>query len=294
VLAVFGGGSIRAAAYGVRLYETESAYNYIQVVKVGNETQLVLNEGQAVHSVYNPTSEYTHAYWDEVLLARYFGSGQTPKRVAVVGLAGGTIARELTAIEGPVSIDGVELDPKIVDVGRKYFAMTEPNLRVTVADGRYWMATQAGKDDLILVDAYRQPYIPFYLTTKEFFQNAREHLAPDGVLAVNVGRTQTDYRLVDALSGTLSAVFSKTFIIDTAGRFNNSVVFATDAPASLELFRARAEAEANPKLQPIIRDALALGNLRRGRPNGIVFTDDLAPVERLIDDIIVSYVRATR
>src|SRR5437764_304135 len=73
VLALFGGGSIRAAAYGVRLYETESAYNYIQVVKVGNETQLVLNEGQAVHSVYNPTSEYTHAYWDEVLLARYFG-----------------------------------------------------------------------------------------------------------------------------------------------------------------------------------------------------------------------------
>src|SRR6266513_2013758 len=294
VLALFGGGSIRAAAYGVRLYETESAYNYIQVVKVGNETQLVLNEGQAVHSVYNPTSEYTHAYWDEVLLARYFGSGQAPSRVAVVGLAGGTIARELTAIEGPVSIDGVELDPKIVDVGRKYFAMTEPNLRVTVADGRYWMDTQAGKYDLILVDAYRQPYIPFYLTTKEFFQNAREHLAPDGVLAVNVGRTQTDYRLVDALSGTLSAVFSKTFIIDTAGRFNNSVVFATDAPASLELFRARAEAEANPKLQPIIRDALALGNLRRGRPNGIVFTDDLAPVERLIDDIIVSYVRATR
>ena len=136
VLAFFGGGSIRAAAYGVRLYETESAYNYIQVVKVGNETQLVLNEGQAVHSVYDPTSVYTHAYWDEVLLARYFGSGRSPRRVAVVGLAGGTIARELTAIEGPVSIDGVELDPKIVDVGRKYFAMTEPNLRVTVADGR--------------------------------------------------------------------------------------------------------------------------------------------------------------
>ena len=294
VLALFAGGSIRAAAYGVRLYEAESAYNYIQVVKVGNETQLVLNEGQAVHSVYDPTSEYTHAYWDEVLLARYFGSGQAPRRVAVVGLAGGTIARELTAIEGPVSIDGVELDPKIVEVGRKYFAMTEPNLRVTVADGRYWMATQAGKYDLILVDAYRQPYIPFYLTTKEFFENARQHLAPDGVLAVNVGRTETDYRLVEALSGTLTAVFPKTFVIDATGRFNNSVVFATDAPASLELFRARAEAETNPKLQPIISDALAAGNLRQAHPNGIVFTDDLAPVERLIDDIIVSYVRTSR
>ena len=111
---------------------------------------------------------------------------------------------------------------------------------------------------------------------------------------MNVGRTQTDYRLVDALSGTLTAVFRKTFVIDTAGRFNNSLVFATDAPASVEQFRARAEAETNPKLQPIISDALAVGNLRQAHPNGIVFTDDLAPVERLIDDIIVSYIRTTR
>src|SRR2546430_718248 len=107
VLALFAGGSIRAAAYGARLYEAESAYNYIQVVKVGNETQLVLNEGQAVHSVYDPTSEYTHAYWDEVLLARYFGSGQTPKRVAGVGLAGGAIAPQPPADVGPVQLHGL-------------------------------------------------------------------------------------------------------------------------------------------------------------------------------------------
>ena len=292
VLAVFSGGSIRAAAYGQRLYETESAYNYIQVVKSGSETQLVLNEGQAVHSVYDPTSIYTHAYWDDVMLARYFGSGQPPGRVAVIGLAGGTIARELTAVEGPVPIDGVELDPKIVEVGRRYFAMTEPNLHVTVADGRYWMATQARQYDLILVDAYRQPYIPFYLTTREFFEQAKAHLSPDGVLAVNVGRTATDYRLVDALSGTLAAVFPNVSIIDTPERFNNSVVFATEASTTLDQVRQRAETETNPKMQPIVMETLPAGNLRQAHPNGIVFTDDLAPVERLIDDIIVGYIRS--
>ena len=290
--AFFTGGGIRGAAYGQRVYETESAYNYIQVVKDGSETQLVLNEGQAVHSIYDPNTFYTHAYWDDVMLARYFGSGQAPKRVAVVGLAGGTIARELTAIEGPVPIDGVELDPKIVEVGRKYFAMTEPNLHVTVADGRYWMATQAGRYDLILVDAYRQPYIPFYLTTREFFQEARQHLNPGGVLAVNVGRTSTDYRLVDALSGTLTAVFPRVSVIDAVARFNNSVVFATDSPTSLQQVRERAQAETNQKLQPIISEALSGGGLREAHPNGVVFTDDLAPVERLIDDIIVSYIRS--
>jgi spermidine synthase len=294
LLAALSGGAIRGAAYGERVYETESAYNYIQVIRNGTETQLLLDEGSAVHSIYDPTSLYTHGYWDDALLAPYFGSGKAPSRVALVGLAGGTVARQFTAIDGAMPIDGVEIDPKIVDVGRRYFDMNEPNLHVVVADGRYWMATQAGQYDVILVDAYRQPYIPFYLTTREFFASAKAHLAPGGVLAINVGRTATDNRLVDALSGTLNAVFPNVFVIDTNGRFTNSMIYATSSQATVDQFIARATAEVNPKLQPIAADALQTGGVRRVGPNGIVFTDDLAPVERLIDDIILSYIRTTR
>ena len=292
-LALLSGGAIRGAAYGVRVYETESAYNYIQVIRTGTETQLLLDEGSAVHSIYDPTSLYTHGYWDDALLAPYFGSGQAPGRVALVGLAGGTVARQFTAIDGPMPIDGVEIDPKIVEVGRRYFEMTEPNLHVIVADGRYWMATEAGQYDVILVDAYRQPYIPFYLTTREFFESAKAHLKPDGVLAINVGRTPTDNRLVEALSGTLNAVFPNVFVLDSNRRFTNSVIYATSSPATVDQFIARAGAETNPKLQPIAAEALQTGGVRQVRANGIVFTDDLAPVERLIDDIILSYIRSS-
>jgi spermidine synthase len=293
-LALLSGGGIRAAAYGTRVYETESAYSYIQVVRVGTETQLLLDEGSAIHSIYDPTTLYTHGYWDDVLLAPYFGAGHAPGRVALVGLAGGTVARQFTAIDGSLPIDGVEIDPKLVEVGRRYFAMTEPNLHVTVADGRYWMATQAGRYDVILVDAYRQPYIPFYLTTREFFESAKAHLAPDGVLAINVGRTPTDNRLVDALSGTLNAVFDNVYVIDSNRRFTNSVIYATSSPAGVDQFVARAKAETNPRLRPIALEALQTGDVRKVPANGIVFTDDLAPVERLIDDIILSYIRASR
>ena len=294
VLALLSGGAIRAAAYGTRVYETESAYNYIQVIRQGTETQLLLDEGTAVHSIYDPTTLYTHGYWDDVLLAPFFGSGHVPGRVALVGLAGGTVARQFTAIDGPMPIDGVEIDPKIVDVGRRYFAMTEPNLHVTVADGRYWMATQAARYDVILVDAYRQPYIPFYLTTREFFESAKAHLTPDGVLAINVGRTPTDNRLVEALGGTLNAVFPNVFVIETNRRFTNSVLYATSASASVDRFMTLVRAERNPKLQPIIAEAMATGDIHQVPPNGIVFTDDLAPVERLIDDIILRYIRSSR
>jgi spermidine synthase len=293
-LALLSGGAIRGAAYGVRIYETESAYNYIQVIRNGTETQLLLDEGSAVHSIYDPTSLYTHGYWDDALLAPYFGSGHAPGRVALVGLAGGTVARQFTAIDGPIPIDGVEIDPKIVEAGQHYFDMTEPNLHVTVADGRYWMATQAGRYDVIFVDAYRQPYIPFYLTTREFFESAKAHLAPDGVVAINVGRTPSDNRLVDALSGTLNAVFPNVFVIDSNRRFTNSVIYATASSATVDQFIARASAETNPRLRPIAAEALQTGGVRRVAPNGIVFTDDLAPVERLIDDIILSYIRTSR
>lgn len=169
--------------------------------------------------------------------------------------------------------------------------MTEPNLKVTVGDARYWMATQAGSYDVILVDAYRQPYIPFYLTTREFFESAKAHLNRGGVLAINVGRTATDYRLVDALGGTLTAVFPRVFVLDTSHHFTNSLLFATSSETTVASFRSRAVAQTNPRLKPIVDDALAAGNVREMRPNGIVFTDDLAPVERLIDDIILGYIR---
>jgi len=288
------GAGIRSAFFGERIYETESAYNYIQVVREGTHTDLLLNEGQAIHSIYDPTTLYTHGYWDDFLLAPLFGSSAQPGRIALIGLAGGTIARQFTSIDGPVAIDGVELDPKIVEVGRRFFAMNEPNLNVIVADGRYWLATNDRRYDVIGVDAFRQPYIPFYLTTREFFTSARDHLTDAGVVAINVGRTTTDYRLVDALAGTMRSVFPSVFVVDTGSGFTESVVYGTRLPTSVDAFRQRALASGNPRLRPIIEEALSTGNLREVRPGGIVFTDDLAPVERMIDQIILGYIRGSR
>jgi len=291
VLSVLPLHGVKAADYGTLVYETESAYNYIQVLRKGTRVDLALNEGQAVHSVYDPASSITGGPWDLFLLAPYFGSGRPPERTAIIGLAGGTVARQYTAAFGPVAIDGVEIDPKIVEVGRRFFAMTESNLHVVVQDGRYFLATTDQRYDVIAVDAYRQPYIPFYLTTREFFEQARQHLLPDGVVAVNAGRTATDYRLVDALAGTLRTLFRQVYVID-ATAYTNTLVFATDAPTSLPEFqqRVRDVTTARDPLGMVATRALEQGRPRPA-PRGPVFTDDLAPVERLIDQIILGYIR---
>ena len=190
------------------IFSQESFYNYIQVVQTADGTrQLVLNEGEAIHSVYNPNQILTGWYWDYFLAMPYFNQGENAgkvKRVAIIGLAAGTIARQFTAVYGHMPIDGVEIDPAIVAAGRRYFDMTEPNLHVHTADGRTYIRVTHNTYDVVAIDAFQQPYIPFELTTKEFFQEIRAHMSPTGVLCLNTAHTRTDFRLVQAFINTLS------------------------------------------------------------------------------------------
>ena len=291
-------GPIRAAngsnGAGTLLAERESAYNYIQVVQVGSETQLVLNEGVGIHSVYDPHSILTGGPWDYFLVAPLFNSfpytPQQVKRVCIIGLGAGTIAREMTAAYGPIPIDGVEIDGAIVDLGRQYFAMNEPNLHVIVQDGRYFLRTTTQHYDEIGIDAYQQPYVPFQLATVEFFREVRAHLTPNGVAVINAGRTDTDFRLVDELAQTMRAAFPNVYIIDSPN-YTNSLVIGTNAQTSLIDFWANARQLSNPLLRSVARTSIAYGNIREVQNAYIYFTDDRAPVEQLIDEIIFDAVR---
>ncbi len=279
---------------GVLVTERESAYNYIQVVRVGEQMQLILNEGLAIHSIYDPNQVLTQGPWDYFMVAPYFNKPPFTQsqvhRACIIGLGAGTIPRELTAAYGPLPIDGVEIDGTIVDLGRQYFHMNEPNLNVIVQDGRYFLRTTSHKYDIIGIDAYQQPYVPFQLTTLEFFQEVRAHLTPTGVAVINAGRTSKDFRLVEALAQTMHGVFSNVYIIDTE-RFTNSIIIGTNAPTSLDNFRTNATGLTNPLLQSVAQASLTYGNMREERNTNIYFTDDRAPVEQLIDQIILDAVQ---
>jgi len=279
---------------GVLVTERESPYNYIQVVRVGNETQLVLNEGLGIHSIYNPNSVLTQGPWDYFLIAPFFNKApftqSQVRRVGVIGLGAGTIPREFSAIYGPIPIDGVEIDGTIVKLAQQYFHMNEPNLHVIVEDGRYYLRTAKVLYDEIGIDAYQQPYVPFQLTTSEFFQEVRSHLTPTGVAVINAGRTCCDFRLVEALAQTMRSVFPNVYIIDTQ-RFENSLVIGTNAPTSLSNFYSNTTGLSNPSLKSIADASIAYGHIREEKTTSVYFTDDRAPVEQLIDQIIFDAVQ---
>src|SRR6266581_3943226 len=279
---------------GVLVAERESPYNYIQVVRVGDEMQLVLNEGLGIHSIYDPHQILTQGPWDYFLIAPFFNKAPFTQnqvhRVGVIGLGAGTIPREFSAVYGPIPIDGVEIDGTIVRLAQQYFHMNEPNLRVIVQDGRYFLQTTETRYDVIGIDAYQQPYVPFQLTTSEFFQEVRAHLWPTGLAVINAGRTCCDFRLVEALAQTMRSVFANVYIIDTQ-RFENSLVIGTNAPTSISNFYSNAGALTNPYLKSIASASIAYGHIREEKTTNVYFTDDRAPVEQLIDQIIFDAVQ---
>lgn len=283
-------GLIRPPEYGTVIHEAETPYNYVQVIKYRDEIRLALNEGHATHSIYSPDQKLTGGPWDYFMVGPYFNVDQTPEDVQsmlMIGLAAGTVAQQFTEAYGPIPIDGVEIDGEIVEIGREYFNMNEPNLNVIVDDGRYYLSRSEKKYDVIGVDAYRQPYIPFHLTTKEFFESARDHLTDDGVVVLNAGRTSTDFRLVNVMASTMAAVFPNVYIIDV-DRFTNSMVIATNEPTDIENFAANMAGISEDSMIRQVGDiAMNTGNIREWTGHDRVFTDDLAPVELVVDQIIL-------
>lgn len=279
-----------------QVFESESAYNYIQVIEQDGYSLLRLNEGQGIHSIYNPEVTNYYGPWEQFMIGPFFNSAPySPSKVnsmAIVGLAAGTAARQATRVFGPIPIDGFEIDPKIIDVARKYFDMNESNLNPIVEDGRVGLQKSTRKYSIIAVDAYRPPYIPWYLTTKEFFQIARDHLTDDGVLAINVGRSPNDRQLIDGLSSTIGTIFPSVYVMDIPNSFN-SMIFATVQPTKKEnLINNYVYLSDLPDFQPLLKETMqvTIANLQPTPPHSVVFTDDLAPIEMLTNKLVLSYV----
>lgn len=306
------------------IHEEDSAYNYIQVATRDGWTvtdqrtetvNLILNEGQAIHSIYNKSYEATNnpldlltggGPWDYFAVAPYFYPNRDPEAVnslAMLGSATGTMPAQFLAVYGPdAKIDAVEIDPRIIAVGREYFNMQDnavsdahPNYTVHAQDARYWLETTDGQYDVIGMDAYHQPYIPFHLTTVEFFQSVKARLTPNGVAVVNAGKAPSgDDRLGQALASTMLAVFPQVFVIDTAG-FGNQILVGVNQPVGdgVANFVDNALRIDDPVLRTVMDWSIRAGGqpIREFRPQNATFapfTDDHAPVEQLVDSLIFS------
>jgi predicted membrane-bound spermidine synthase len=295
ILGIIGITGFDKASTGL-IFEKESAYNYIQVLQYGEFRFLRLNEGQGMHSIYNPNQYFYAGPWSQALVGPFFNPGakvEDVKQIALIGLAAGTSARQASIALPGAKVDGIEIDPEIVKIGREFFGMNLPNLHVIVGDGRWETEKLTGPYQLISVDAYRPPYIPAHMVTTEFFSILEQKLSSNGVVAINVGRGGNDRSLVNALAATLSKVFTKVFVVDLPNS-HNSILFATNNQAAS--WEDLANNQYSMVYAPEDKEHLlfsAIGLALAGKStadlDATIFTDDLAPIEFITNRMVLEF-----
>jgi spermidine synthase len=281
-----------AARAGEMVFETTSPYHHIMVSdSYGVRTLLFDNSTQSQMSLDDPLkghfeyTEYFHMPWLW---------NQEIEDVLMIGLGGSSIQRAYHAYYPQVKTETVELDPKVLDVARKYFHFEDSeNMKVIIGDGRMHLRRSRKKYDLIVLDAYTANrygfYIPYSLATKEFFALAHEHLDDNGVLAYNVIGSVRGNResIVGAIYKTLKTSFPHVYMFPAMGS-RNVVLLATKStvPLTLSQLEYKADALVQSKRIKLPTFKLRLRRFRQGPPASAaksrILTDDFAPVDGLL------------
>jgi spermidine synthase len=262
---------------------TETAYNDIFVSKV--KTLLKMSFQWKGWYFYESAVNLVDGDDLPMLYARVVGLAavypQDIKRVLVLGLGGGAVPLYLARSLPDATVDSVEVDPGVIEDAKKYFGLRETErFHLIESDGRIYLNRHSEKYDIIVLDAFSGSYIPFHMMTKEFYQLVRDHLAPHGVVAINI---LPSVKLYDSNVRTLKLVFDNLDFFDSGDPTvdeTNVIVFGRSDAASEDQQRQQAAAaQQRYKFHFDLSQLIAARRIPAPKAaNGEVFTDDFAPV----------------
>jgi spermidine synthase len=261
------------------LEKRESLYNNIFIFGDANNVSMTFGRNKRYYTESSMKLSDPGALIVEYSRYMTVGIAYPPKieRVVEIGLGGGRTISYLSEALPEASFLAVELDKDVVDLAKKYFRFKETaNLRSVVSDGRAFLMRTNERWDVIMIDAYRGPFVPFHLLTKEFYALVKSRLAPGGVVVQNI---EPSTMLFDSATATLNSVFPS---VDFYDGVENVIAVGYDGPSlkQSELLDRAAKAQQRYKLRYDLSAMLAKRSILR-KPTGKVMSDDFAPVETL-------------
>jgi predicted membrane-bound spermidine synthase len=226
------------------LVSVETDYQWARVEQLEHGVRLLkLNEGlDSFHSVYDPRTVLTGRYFDAFLLPVLMtpADPEGRRRILVVGLGGGTMARQIHATDPDLEVVGIEIDPVLVDLGRDWLGFDDEMAEVRLLDGRMALRLSEERWGTVLIDAYSQQiYLPHHLCTREFFDLVHQRLLPEGVVALNLGGITREDPVIAAVTATLASVFAHVEMARIPETRNWVVLGWKSSPPSLQARRVR-------------------------------------------------------
>jgi spermidine synthase len=256
-----------------RVYSTTSPYHEINVTDIGYLRVLRFEHNRQssmyLDAPFDTDFEYP-AYLHTPLALK-----PDATRTLVIGLGGGTVVKRMWRDYPDMRLDVVELDPEIVDVAYRFFALPEDDrIRVFTGDGRGFVETATDTYDIAIVDAFDEDRVPRPLTTEEFVRLVRDRLAPDGVVAYNfIGTLKGDRsKPFRSLYRTLSTVWRRVWVFTmdegVLAQGANLILLGTDADVTADELRDRLAGRVGGKVTvpafQLFGENLYTGEIRTG------------------------------
>jgi spermidine synthase len=274
------------------LYSKDTQYHRLAVVE-DDDTRYLRFDSSWQSAMY-----IRRPFATRFLYSDYFqlGLAYNPRArdYLLVGVGGGSALKRLWNDFPQLRLQAVELDPVVVDVARRFFALPEdPRLGVEVEDGRRFLARDDRRWDVIALDAYFSDSIPFHLTTREFLELVHSRLKPGGVVVANIiGAVQgPGSRLFRSFYRTYRSVFSTVTVHPVIEQgdgghqsLRNVMLVASDGAAPDKGFLARRWRELAPGAGARTMPKAIRDRYDRLIPTGDVpvLTDDYAPTDALL------------
>lgn len=208
-----------------------------------------------------------------------------PKRAAFVGGGAFTMPIRFAQMYPEASVDVYELDPKVVEMGVQFFELGEhANVHAITGDARRNLNATDARYDFVFGDAYNGvSWIPFHLTTREFYEVVASRMTDDGVYMSNVISSLDPEHgaFLFATLKTLRAVFGHVQVYGRSGGTGQNVILvASKKPLpSAESIAVMSEAMG---LGELTRFLVETEELEPGIASALLLTDDYAPVEAML------------
>ncbi len=261
--------------------KVESLYNDIYVYKQEDGNYLLsfgAKRLRYIESIIDPKDELDLPvyYTQSMTTGLAFAPGL--EDAMIIGLGGGRTAWYHHKSVPGLKMTAVELDPEVARLADEYFKVRpEPDFDIAVEDGRVYLTHTDKRFDIILIDAYRGPFVPFHLLTTEFYKLVADHLKPGGVAVQNV---EPSTMLFDSAVATIKSAFEHVVFVEGEG---NIVIIAYNGPEKneAELKRVAAERQTQYGFRYDLTKLLGRRFEPRVSASAKPLTDDFAPVEYL-------------
>lgn len=227
----------KSAAQGPNLgtveFETKSAYSHIRVYKKGNVRTLafVRDNGQEAYESQVDLDKPHELYITYVpfMFTSYLVRPKQEK-VLIVGLGGGSMIHFLKRYDPEIQIDAIEIDPAVVEIAKKYFAVpSDGKVKLLTEDGLKYLENTEAKYDVIYMDAFLKPSAetdktgaPLKSRTLAFYESIQKKLNPGGLVVFNLNA----HADLDDDLATIKKGFKQAYVFKLA-KGQGSVVVAS-------------------------------------------------------------------